>query len=724
MKIAFAMKYYSPKKGGAEARICDLAEYLYARGHDIHIFAQRAEETCDKFTFHPVPARSFSNLLRILSFASNCAEEMRKGKFDIIQVFDKTTWYANVFLSHNGTFHGANRRYAQAVERPALRPLKLVERYFSLRRLAFLFIERRLLHSPDLKRVIAISKMVRQDMMRHWKLPGDRVELIYNGVDLERFNPSHREVYREKLRSRFGLADDYVLLFIGHNFKRKGLLPLFRAMERIVRSGSLPELKAVIVGGGDPGAWGAQAARLGLSERVIFPGKVNNTAEYYSIADVFVLPTFYDPCALSVLEALASGLPVITTKDNGSSELITDGVEGFVLSSPRDTEELSRRIVELADPELRARLSGAARALAERYSLQRNLEEITRVYEEFSEKRLILHTLGAPRVLQRSKDSVLRFKYNELQVSMAGTDGAHLAHVSAVLRGIDRLAERGALIGGWFDVHRYVTRMEASGGEGLYLKLTFLRSWFDLVKDLFRPSRARREQRGNELVRDAGLRSLHVVAVGEKRLRGVARRSLVVTAEADGTPLSLYLESLYEDRDAAEARRRKRDLIVLLAMEVSRLHAAGLCHGDLRPNNVLVRDTWPPEFVFIDNERTRRGRSGRRGTRRNLLQINFFFSKRLTLTDRLRFLRAYSGPGGPPGPGRTLRSAGGSLNRRQQEMARWVAIRSKRRIIEWLERIEVPVDPGASYAALISRVTEVQAERRKRGEATEGSIRV
>jgi len=425
-----------------------------------------------------------------------------------------------------------------------------------------------------------------------------------------------------------------------------------------------------------------------------------------------------------VLEALASGLPVITTKDNGSSELITDGVEGFVLSSPRDTEELSRRIVEMADPEQRSRLSREARALAERYSLQRNLEEITRVYEEFSEKRRTLHALEAPRALNRSKDSVLHFKYNEIQMSMVGVSGSHLPHVSAMLRGIDRLAERGALVGGRFDAHRYVTRTETDDGESLYIKLTFLRSWFDLVKDLFRPSRARRERRGNELVRSAGLRSLRVVAVGEKRRRGLICRSLVITKEADGLPLNLYLEHLYEDYDAPEALRRKRDLIAFLALEVSRLHAAGLCHGDLRPNNILVRDTWPPEFVFIDNERTRRSRGGRRGTARNLLQVNFFFSERLTLTDRLRFLRTYCGPGGPPGADRTARTAGGSLDRQQQVMARWVAARSKRKIIEWLERVSAPFDGGASYAALIRRVTEVQAERRKRGKATEGSIRV
>jgi len=108
---------------------------------------------------------------------------------------------------------------------------------------------------------------------------------------------------------------------------------------------------------------------------------------YYAAADAFVLPTFYDPCSLSVSEAAACGLPSVTSRFNGAAELLSEGVEGFVLADPADDSELCNRLGSLMDPALRLRMGAAARRLALRYTLERNCDELMAIYDELAPAR-------------------------------------------------------------------------------------------------------------------------------------------------------------------------------------------------------------------------------------------------------------------------------------------------------------------------------------------------
>jgi UDP-glucose:(heptosyl)LPS alpha-1,3-glucosyltransferase len=167
---------------------------------------------------------------------------------------------------------------------------------------------------------------------------------------------------------------------VAHNFRLKGVPTLLRAMSRLAEL-RLP-VHLLVVGGRHLRPWRRAAARLGVDRIVSFVGLKDDTAPYYAAADVYVHPTHYDPCSLVVLEAAASGLPVITTRINGVSELLHDGVDSLLIHDRCDADELAGRTRSLFDDPLRRAMGAAARQTALQHTLGRNVEQILDVYRE------------------------------------------------------------------------------------------------------------------------------------------------------------------------------------------------------------------------------------------------------------------------------------------------------------------------------------------------------
>ena len=215
-------------------------------------------------------------------------------------------------------------------------------------------------------------------------MPGERIRLVYHGADNERFSPAHRDRWREEIRERFRVGDDEVLLlFVGHDYQRKGLATAVRAARRLAAEGA--RVRLLIVGGKGRKRATLAAAQDGL---VIYAGAADDPVPYYAASDIFVLPTFYDPCSLSVSEAAASGLPCVTTRFNGAAELLTEGVDGSVISDPADDLELAASLRPLMDAGVRQRMGAAARKLALKYTLDRNCDEIVSIYRQIGGQKL------------------------------------------------------------------------------------------------------------------------------------------------------------------------------------------------------------------------------------------------------------------------------------------------------------------------------------------------
>ena len=114
--------------------------------------------------------------------------------------------------------------------------------------------------------------------------------------------------------------------------------------------------------------------------RVSFAGAAADPRPFYNDADFFVLPTRHDPCSLVVLEALAMGLPVISTKFNGACEIMTDGVHGYVLDDPADVDALAGAMRKLLDPRRRAEMSQACLELRPKLSYEHHLDRLEEIY--------------------------------------------------------------------------------------------------------------------------------------------------------------------------------------------------------------------------------------------------------------------------------------------------------------------------------------------------------
>jgi UDP-glucose:(heptosyl)LPS alpha-1,3-glucosyltransferase len=155
----------------------------------------------------------------------------------------------------------------------------------------------------------------------------------------------------------------------------KGLNYLMKALSNLKKEGSSP-FKLLVLGRDRQRLYLHLAKKIGISNEIIFAGSTDQPEKYYGAADLLVHPTFYDPCSLTVLEALASGLPVITTYSNGASRIITQAQEGFVIPNPRDEKTLAQQISFFMDPNIRNRATIAARRLAENYSIERNWMEM------------------------------------------------------------------------------------------------------------------------------------------------------------------------------------------------------------------------------------------------------------------------------------------------------------------------------------------------------------
>jgi UDP-glucose:(heptosyl)LPS alpha-1,3-glucosyltransferase len=236
--------------------------------------------------------------------------------------------------------------------------------------LSLLALEKRLFSDTEL--IVANSGMVKEQIMRHYAVPEERITIIYNGVDLMRFTPENRGAWREKVRRDLSVsAHEHLLLFVGSGFRRKGLKTLISAMALLKEE----DMKALVIGGDEVSSYKRWAAHCGIGERILFLGPQREPEQFYAGADLFVLPTLYDPFSNATLEAMASGLPVITTGNNGAAELIEHGREGFVIPDPLDVKELAGTI-RRSLPQLPA-MAERSRKKAEGYPIQRAAREFT-----------------------------------------------------------------------------------------------------------------------------------------------------------------------------------------------------------------------------------------------------------------------------------------------------------------------------------------------------------
>ncbi len=376
MRIGIIRKRYT-FHGGAEKFSQSFIEKLAAKGHEIHVFAieWQKDNTVGNIYFHKIPAITCNSFVRDLTFAASSFFILKKQRkqLDIIQSHDRTL-YQDIYRSVDGChIEWLRQRWTR------IGPWKKISVVINPYHWLVLGLESMIFSGHRYKKIVAISEFVKRLIMKHYRVDGKDIEVIYNGVDIERFHPGNRALYREEVRNKYALNDgDFVILFVGSGFERKGVKYLLSAVELIKEP-----LTVLIVGRGPE----SKFAKFVKKQRVIFCGPQGDIHKYYAASDIFVFPTSYEPFGNVHLEALASGLPVITTRLSGASEIIRDNVQGFVVDRPEDIRNIAEGIRLLMNGDERRRMSLEARRLSEQFSFEGYIAKMLELYDSIKESQ-------------------------------------------------------------------------------------------------------------------------------------------------------------------------------------------------------------------------------------------------------------------------------------------------------------------------------------------------
>ena len=379
MKIALNIYKYLPTKGGGEGYLANFANQLAERGHEVHIYASKWESDNNKIRYHTIPSIRFPKFLKDVSFVINSYKLMAKNDYDIVHVVGRALGM-NVFNPHCGVEKAWLKQDLLSVRCPYFRLLKRIIKFFSFRQNYILWLDRKQYTGKGVSRIIAISDMIKNDIVKYHNIDPQKIDVVYNGVDLKRFNPDNKNKYRKVIRDELSLGEEFVILYISNNFRLKGLLTLVKSLGELKKVGK--DFKVLIIGRGNEAPYRKLAKKLGCIDNLLFLGHVGEIEKYYAASDLYVHPTFYDSCSLVTTESLASGLPVITTVFDGASGIMEDGRDGFVMRDPKNYTALAEKISLFFNDEFRQKASIAAREKAEKYPAEKNCDEIIEIYKE------------------------------------------------------------------------------------------------------------------------------------------------------------------------------------------------------------------------------------------------------------------------------------------------------------------------------------------------------
>jgi UDP-glucose:(heptosyl)LPS alpha-1,3-glucosyltransferase len=370
VKIAFIVHDYH-RHGGHARYVAELAS-RFKKDHEVHVYASVWEEPDpDGIHFHRVSSIRWTALTSIASFILPASFILLR-KFDIVHAQGLCGLRQNVV-----TAHICNKAWYQAAEEFG-GPLPLRKR---INKWIVTALERLTFRSGAAHAFIAVSDRIRKDLLELHRIPSPLVHVIHHGVDLATFSLEQRKLFRRETRDRLGLQEnELVFLYVG-DWQKAGP-PLAAAIKKL-KGGRL-----VLVTKTDPTVIQTCLSEFDLTNRVILCPPTREIQKFYAAADVFVFPSYYDSFGMVVTEAMASGLPVITNNSVGASELLTDGVNGILVTGddPWDPDVLAKAMDSfLGNQELACRMGEAARSAVESltwdHCATRTLEVYRQVYE-------------------------------------------------------------------------------------------------------------------------------------------------------------------------------------------------------------------------------------------------------------------------------------------------------------------------------------------------------
>jgi len=373
LRLAVVRQRYTPF-GGAERFVSRALPALEAAGTDVTLIARSWEGWESKRVIRVDPFH-VGRRWRDHSFARAARAAWRRHGFDLVQSHERIPG-CDIYRAGDGV----HRRWLEirAARGSAATRLGLAlspyHRYVCA-------AERAMFEHPRLRAVICNSRMVREEILRGFRIEPEKLHVIYSGVDLDQFNPGAAPAWRGSTRNEIGCGPrDTVFLFVGSGFERKGL---DTAIESLAYANSQAFWLVVVGKDRDTTRYEAQARRAGVAARVRFVGAREDVRPYYAAADCLVLPSRYDPFPNTVLEALAMGVPVIASERCGAAEVLRERGGGFV-APPDDAMDLARSMHQ-ADRALRGgALQRVARSTAEGFGIDATARALVELYTQLA----------------------------------------------------------------------------------------------------------------------------------------------------------------------------------------------------------------------------------------------------------------------------------------------------------------------------------------------------
>jgi glycosyltransferase involved in cell wall biosynthesis len=393
VKICFISPEYLPLSGGTGAYVYYLSRELMKLGNSACIVTGYGEsgdvkinEQHQIFFLKSLKAPVVKSFL----FAASASRKLSRlrGSFpvDIAHVnlplvpsFAVPSGFGKTLIS---TVHSTWKGEAEAITGEPYSRLNSNEKFMvSFNWFLRIFEERMLARS---NKIIAVSDFTRRELKQYYKVKQDKIRVIHNGVDINKFQPAGD---KRKAKAELGFnPDDIAVLSVGRLYARKGLFTLIESMPAVVRR--FPRVKFIISGKGQSNEMKklvSHATRLGVRDHIVFTGYFpdRKLPRLYQAADVFAFSTFYENLPFAVLEALSTGLPVVTTRVGGIPEMIEDGKNGFLVQ-PFNSRELSDRVVYfLEHPSAASEMAFLARKIIEeRFDWRLIVKKVLKVYDE------------------------------------------------------------------------------------------------------------------------------------------------------------------------------------------------------------------------------------------------------------------------------------------------------------------------------------------------------
>jgi UDP-glucose:(heptosyl)LPS alpha-1,3-glucosyltransferase len=398
-KIAIIIERADIVLGGAERSVFELATELSSLGLEVDILAAKGQTPEYSFrgqantkNIHILCGDKAGRRTGYFTFKKALKKHLSENHYDIIHSvlpFD----FADIYQPRGGTYTESILRNAASYRNKFIESIKKLTAFANVRRTIIQRAEQKLCKNQDGPVIAAISEYVAEQFKRHYAVGNERIVIIPNGVKTDKqIDADEANKLREQIMRQLAIKETdkpVLFLFVANNFRLKGLAVLLKAMQLASQHNTQRNAYLIVGGNDSTHRYHRMAKKLGIHKKIIFSGPIRHIQNALSIIDVAVLPTFYDPSSRFILEAIAAGKPVITTRFNGATDLFVNNRHGKVIDTPENIAALAEAINYFTDKNNIRKASEAIVAdnLKEKVSIGRAAKQLKSLYESISQRK-------------------------------------------------------------------------------------------------------------------------------------------------------------------------------------------------------------------------------------------------------------------------------------------------------------------------------------------------